>query len=322
MAFSRVDETDLLLPLHAGAREEPRWQTFLTRLRQRTRADAAHLITAPMPATLPAPLPAIPPDRLRPNRVYAAAELDEATPGSDLRIIRVTEPGGTSAILAITSTERAFAAADSALLSALAPHLAVALAGLGEAEWQRARLVTMADALARSGTGWITFDRDARLVDLDDVAARALHARTGITPTIGQRLRTGDAEAERLLPLVAAAFAMNQDTPPRALTLSPAAALDALLIPAPPAMTVLIRVSPPTGPARIAALEALHGLTHSEARLAAALADGASIAAAGAQIGLTIETARNYSKRIYAKTGARGQGDLIRLLCTGVAALA
>ncbi|WEK44129.1 MAG: hypothetical protein P0Y64_04685 [Candidatus Sphingomonas colombiensis] len=95
-----------------------------------------------------------------------------------------------------------------------------------------------------------------------------------------------------------------------------------MLIPAALGMTALIRVSPRPGPARLAALEALHGLTHSEARLAAALADGASIAEAGASIGLTIETARNYSKRIYAKTGVRGQSELVRLLCTGVTALA
>ncbi|WEK44128.1 MAG: hypothetical protein P0Y64_04680 [Candidatus Sphingomonas colombiensis] len=207
MAFSRVDETDLLLPLHAGAREEPRWATFLARLRQRTRADNAHLLTAPLPLTLPMPLPAIPPDRLRPNRVYAAAELDESAPGSDLRIMRVTEAGGASAILAITSVERAFAAADSALLSALAPHLAVAIAGLAESERLRARLATTEDALTRNSTGWITFDRDARVVDLDAVAARTLQARTGIAPVIGQRLRTGDAEAERLLPLAASTFA-------------------------------------------------------------------------------------------------------------------
>ncbi|MBN8850172.1 MULTISPECIES: LuxR family transcriptional regulator [unclassified Sphingomonas] len=320
MAFSRIDETDLLLPLHEGAREEPRWATFLDRLRRRTRADAAHLIITPGP--LPAPLPAIAPDRLRPNRVYAAAELDEAPAHGDLRIMRVTETGGTNAILAVSTTERAFAAADSALLSALAPHLAVALAALVASERLRARLATAEDALTRTGTGWIGFDRDARVIDCDPGAASALRKLTGSAPAIGQRLRTGDAESERLLLLAAAAFADDQNAPPRAIRLSAGAALDALLIPSAPAMTALLRFPPRSGPARLAAIEALHGLTRGEARLAAAIADGASIAEAAAATGLTIETARNYSKRIYAKTGVRGQGELVRLLCTGVAALA
>ncbi len=38
--------------------------------------------------------------------------------------------------------------------------------------------------------------------------------------------------------------------------------------------------------------------------------------------GLTVETARYYSKKIYAKTGARGQVDLVRNILTGVLALA
>ncbi len=37
---------------------------------------------------------------------------------------------------------------------------------------------------------------------------------------------------------------------------------------------------------------------------------------------LTLETARNYSKRLYAKTGTRGQADLVRLVLTNVAMLA
>ncbi|MFT3977068.1 MAG: hypothetical protein QM688_08160 [Sphingomonas bacterium] len=103
------------------------------------------------------------------------------------------------------------------------------------------------------------------------------------------------------------------------MLLSATPRLEALLVPAATGMTAPLRASAPVD---AAALEALHGLTRSEARLAAALAGGESIAEAAARIGLTIETARNYSKRIYAKTGARGQGDLIRLLLGGAAALA
>ncbi len=43
---------------------------------------------------------------------------------------------------------------------------------------------------------------------------------------------------------------------------------------------------------------------------------------AGLALGLTVETTRNYSKRIYGKTGATGQADLVRLILSGLAPLA
>ena len=58
-------------------------------------------------------------------------------------------------------------------------------------------------------------------------------------------------------------------------------------------------------------LAELFGLLPSEARFALALARGLSIAEAAESLGLTLETARNYSKKVYAKMGARGQADLI-----------
>jgi DNA-binding CsgD family transcriptional regulator len=70
------------------------------------------------------------------------------------------------------------------------------------------------------------------------------------------------------------------------------------------------------------ALTAMFGLTRSEARLAAAVADGASLAEAADALGLTIETARNYAKRVFAKTRTRGQVDLVRAIAGSVAGLA
>ena len=74
--------------------------------------------------------------------------------------------------------------------------------------------------------------------------------------------------------------------------------------------------------AAIRILAARHGLSANEAALAHALSLGESLAEAGARLHLTVETARNYSKRIYAKTGARGQADLVRIVLTGLAPLA
>ena len=65
----------------------------------------------------------------------------------------------------------------------------------------------------------------------------------------------------------------------------------------------------------------LFGLLPSEARLAWMMAQATSITEAADALGLTIETARNYSKKIYAKTGARGQAELVRIVLTSVLAV-
>lgn len=84
------------------------------------------------------------------------------------------------------------------------------------------------------------------------------------------------------------------------------------------ALIALGRLAPDT-PGRAEAVAGLFGLSRSEARLAEAIAGGASLEEAARACGLTRETARTYSKRIFAKTGARGQADLVRLVLTRLA---
>lgn len=64
------------------------------------------------------------------------------------------------------------------------------------------------------------------------------------------------------------------------------------------------------------------GLSAREAALAEAISEDHSIVEAGAKLQLTQETSRNYSKRIYAKTGARGKADLARILLNGLSPFA
>ena len=79
--------------------------------------------------------------------------------------------------------------------------------------------------------------------------------------------------------------------------------------------------SPPHAPAddAQARLSALHALPPREAELALKLSEGLSIAEAAQAMGLTVETARNYSKRIYAKLGVRGKAELVRRILEGTA---
>jgi DNA-binding CsgD family transcriptional regulator len=65
-------------------------------------------------------------------------------------------------------------------------------------------------------------------------------------------------------------------------------------------------------------LRDLYSLTAGEARFAAWLLQGKSVEEAAAAMGITINTARAYLKRIYQKTGVRRQPELMRLLLLGL----
>ncbi|MBW2383568.1 MAG: helix-turn-helix transcriptional regulator [Deltaproteobacteria bacterium] len=68
-------------------------------------------------------------------------------------------------------------------------------------------------------------------------------------------------------------------------------------------------------------LRTLYGLTRAEADLTRLLADGRSLEEAAERRGVKPTTARSQLKRIFAKTGAKRQSDLVRIVLNGVAAL-
>jgi DNA-binding CsgD family transcriptional regulator len=60
-------------------------------------------------------------------------------------------------------------------------------------------------------------------------------------------------------------------------------------------------------------LQAMYGLTRTEREVAWHLANGASLEEAAQRLGIAHNTARHHLERIFAKTGARRQSDLVRL---------
>jgi DNA-binding CsgD family transcriptional regulator len=68
-------------------------------------------------------------------------------------------------------------------------------------------------------------------------------------------------------------------------------------------------------------LRELYALTPVEARLATHLSCGRSVEEAAAEMGVTVNTARAYLKRIYSKLGVRRQSELVRRLLLGLAGL-
>ncbi|OCC24447.1 hypothetical protein MB02_07685 [Croceicoccus estronivorus] len=66
----------------------------------------------------------------------------------------------------------------------------------------------------------------------------------------------------------------------------------------------------------------LFALSRAEARLAGLLADGLSLEEAAAALGVTRNTARSQLQAVFAKTGTKRQGDLVRLLLSSTASMA
>lgn len=361
MALVSTDERELLLPLAEGIHEEIPWLRFIERLALRTGADRAELIVTrgeraarpvlqvqggPHATDAPdferlAETGLVPLADLRPGRVYALEEFLEPLAGErrqaqravlietnvrDARMVRTPPQGDLAAALVLFAQRSEFRAADSALLADLVPHLAIALQTLAAMHALQRRLGVAEGVLARLGIGTLALDREGRVLEADRGAVAAL----GDMVAEGRRLALAP-ETARLVEQGCTAMADDAVGPARIVRLDPDGQEAALLRPsgpapalaAPVAATGLVRGGGLASQGQAArALAALHGLSANEAALAEALARGETIVEAGARLRLTSETARNYSKRAYAKTGAKGQADLVRIVLDGLAPLA
>lgn len=103
--------------------------------------------------------------------------------------------------------------------------------------------------------------------------------------------------------------------PPLALSVSPMPK-DALVPGLAGSAAVAVFVVDPEGAtgADASLLGRLYGLTRAETRIADGLLQGSDLRETAESLGVSYHTARSQSKSIYAKTGTRGQADLMRLL--------
>ncbi|AOR76176.1 helix-turn-helix transcriptional regulator [Novosphingobium resinovorum] len=361
MALTSNDETDLLLPLIAGIGDKAQFAEFLERLRRRSdaeyvsivmkqgdgphaqitdfhagrdlRSEARELDPFEMHA-----LERLHYDQLRPGRVYSVGEFVDHDPVfradrlakmarlgiADERVVRLPRVAETDAWL-ILARAKPCEAADSALLSSLAPYVEAALRSYVALEHHRIRASVSAQGMARSATAWMVFDREARLLAIDPRLDAWMRGNLGYTPRVGERLRDLGVHAERELGGAAVLFASSTPPPPRAVMLHEDPRLEALLTATSdmprPSMLALCRLPNARTPASVERLTRLFDLPPREAQLAIALNEGQSIAEAAENMGLTLETARNYSKRLYAKLGVRGQAELVRLVSDSVAVM-
>lgn len=342
-----ADLRELVIPLLDGARDDPPWGPFLRNVAARTRAtDAFLVLDAPgddrtvvaasggRGAVLAAVDRAIRDAPLRPGRVYALDELlDHSDPAQTTgqratlaaagvrhaRLLRVAADGWTATLL-LTRARDEFEGLGVATLALIEPMLGPALRTFAALRAERLRAAVAEDGLARLGAAQIAFDAAGRALAAGPAATRLL----AFAPEPGppRRLALPGAAAEAL-EAACARLAADRDAGSAIIRLDRRGErvllMRAAALPGVAAIGTVRDAAPAIDPE---ALRALHGLSAREAALAAALAGGESLPAAGARLGLTRETARNYSKRIFAKTGTSGQPDLVRAILAGVAPFA
>lgn len=337
-------QTDLILPLFEGLFETPLWENFLRRLLARTQAQRVRMTIAQtiaderpalhrrLVARGHAPLGnaadedsalrALTDSGLRTNRIYGFSELCDnaglATSGADsllerarigdARLIRIPMNPQGSIWVSLLHERQAFQAADSALLAALAPAIRLASHTLFSIGLFKARMDAAETALARLGIGQAILDGQGLPLAADPAWQNQQpmpQVMDGEMATACAALSNADERDFIFLP--------NQKTG-RPILLRPVGqGRDPFTQPA-------VAVASYRLPHGISmeflecAIAATFGLTPRESALAARLAKGHSLSESGELLGLTVETVRNYSKRIYAKTAARGQADLIRMI--------
>lgn len=362
----RLDDGGLLAALHEGVFEQPLWHGFLERLRAHTGALYTSLAFRPIEREGIIELYAGPPapsqlDRLlldkydgrdplsyrdmRQSRIYTLDELlnpfdpahqayrDEFLGGLgiiNLRSVRVTEPSGVDAWLTCAG-DRNIGSAISALLTALTPHLRIALRSLITLERERFRSSVTSEAFGRLNFGWLTLDAQCRIIDMTPHAEQLFQRTSMLRRGRYDRLTPASTQLDRTLTALVTSYAEMRDSRPRAFNLSRDPWMDMLITPihnrfatphSKPVAIAYLSGDRWSNADRCEQLADLFGLLPSEARLAWAIASGFSIQEAAAELGITVETARNYSKKVYAKTGARGQAELVRYILTSVLSIA
>lgn len=287
---------------------------------------------------------ALPHKAMRLNRVYSLDEfIDSNDPllsrfktlfmqDADIRFarnMRVAEPNGGQIWISLGRKKKDFSASDGALLGSLANHLAIAAGTHAELERQRLKAGISADAIMRLNFGWFMLDASGRIIDMSEQAEALVQEGQTLRKSPDGRLIAEQADAQGILRKF---LKMRQagESVVRSVHLSDEPWLDMLLTNPPadlpgalqPVAIAFVHGERSSSAERSQHLANLFGLTLQEARLALHISHGVTIREAATLLGLTLETTRLYSKRIYAKTGTRGQADLVRLILASIVALA
>ena len=217
-------------------------------------------------------------------------------------------------------------------LAALVRHLTQAIRIQERLETLQARRRAVSGALERLPLAVYFLDARGRVVEMNLAGRKLVEAKEGLTLERGvlmaidtraevqlQRMVFGAATAEigRLLPR-GGAFSLTRDGGRHPLSVMVAPTGVTGLFPASRLASVVVLVEEPVrrGSVPFDAFTVNYGLSPAEASLTARLVGGMTISQAAVAAGIRPSTARSHLKRIFVKTGARRQSDLVRRVLT------
>jgi DNA-binding CsgD family transcriptional regulator len=237
----------------------------------------------------------------------------------------------TSNIAIFAGDDRAeFAGEEIALLKALMPHMQRALKihmHLAEASLRRGEFVEAMEPLA---VGVIIVTASARVLFANRSARRLLDKRDGLMiDRQGLRaVRSREATALRaLIGCTATSLEQRESSSGGGLNVTRPngrRALQVLVSPIRPQQSLhlgerAVAAIYVTDPEQVSerpevVLMRLYGLTPAEAKVAALIVRGMSARQAAEGLAISYNTVKSHLKRVFAKTGTKRQGDLIRLI--------
>ncbi|SNT26109.1 DNA-binding transcriptional regulator, CsgD family [Granulicella rosea] len=254
-------------------------------------------------------------DFFRPNKMHYSLGLQVDLPGAPAAVISCQR----------AKVHGSFTPEADVVARTLRPHLQRAITLYHRLAMTESAKLGLESALEAHEHAVLGVDSAARIILCNRQAHALLQAGDGLLATHGRLscTRTEDHHAlhgllaDVLAPIPSAggsvAIHRSGGKPPLAVTISPfagtlpgqSAKLGALLFVGDP-----VRETQP----RTALMRLLYRLTPSEARVADLLLEGLDVREASLRLGLTLDSTRFHVKRILAKTGARRQSELIRIM--------
>ena len=214
-----------------------------------------------------------------------------------------------------------FNAYDAGKIKALLPHLQRAVEIHCRLESARNSASVHAAALADLGIGAILLDEAGAIVGTNGIADNLLDQRRTLLRDEGRlRIAGMDAPLQRLLrkqedgQVIVAGQNTDQE-----MHLLVRSWIGGEELSSGPVFAIYFENVPTE--ISVEGLRRRFNLSPSEARFAALMVAGKRVDEAGEEMGLTQASARTYCKRIFARTGARSQSDLVRLVLTSIARL-